>query len=253
MNPEFLLEVNNVSKAFHGLAGAKQLILEEINFNISPSNNGNIITFLSPTNSSKTELFKIIAAIEKPSAGEIILQGRKYENPTGEIVFIPEKPSSFPWMSVKQNVEFVLSLKNNNQIKQEKIAEIISLVGLSGYEDHFPNDKSLGFRFRISFARALAVNPKIILLDEPLKNLHSETKKEIISLITYLTNQLNLTILISMANITEAILISNKIILMSLHPGKTIGEFEIDKTQNLQQHTDYFNSIKHSIEKSFQL
>lgn len=250
--PEYLLEVNNISKSFHGLAGAKQLILEEINFKIkSISKDGNIISILSPTNSSKTELFKIISAIEKPSGGEIILLGKKFEKPIGEIVLIPEKPSSFPWMNVKQNIEFALGLHNKDRIKQEKINEIISLVGLTGYEDHFPNDKSLGFRFRISFARALAVNPKIILMDEPLKNLHGETKKEIITLICSLTKQLNLTILISTANVNEAISISNKIILMNSHPGKTIGEFEIDKTQNLQEHTDYFISVKHSIEKSF--
>ena len=252
MNSEFLLEVNNISKWNYGLAGAKQLILDDICFKIKNSyNSGNIISVLAPNNLSKTALLKIISSIEKPSQGKINLLGKNYDKPTGEIVFIPEKPSSFPWMNVKQNIQFSIEIKNDNQNIQEKINDLISLVGIEGYEDHFPNDKSLGFRFRISFARALAVNPKIILLDEPFLYLHGETRKEIISLVKNLTEQLHLTILFTSTNINDSISTSNKVIVMNSHPGRIIGEFEIDRNQNLELHSDYFNSIKSSIEKSY--
>ncbi len=252
MSQEILLEVNNISKSFHGLAGAKQLVLGGISFKLNVTESyGNINSILAPANSGKTILLKIISAIEKPSEGEILLLGRKYEKPTGEITLIPEKPSSFPWMNVRQNIEFALNLKNNDPSNLKNIDEIISSVGLTGYEDHFPHEKSLGFRFRISIARALAIKPRIILLDEPLKNLHGETRKEIFSLINNLTKELNLNIIIATANISDAISISNKIFLMTPYPGKIAKEFDIDRSKDLHEHSDYFISIKHSVEKSF--
>ncbi len=252
MSSEFLLEVNNISKWNYGLAGAKQLILDDICFKIkNNSNSGNIVSILAQNSLSKTTLLKIISSIEKPSQGNIILFGKEYNKPTGDIAYIPEEPSSFPWMSVKQNIQYAYELKNDITNNQKIINELISSVGLDGYENHFPHDKSLGFRFRISFARALAVSPKIILFENPFGNLHGETKSEIISLVNNLTDKLNLTILYTTSNINEAISVSNKIVLMSSHPGKIINEFEIDKKQNLDLNSDYYNSIKLLIEKSY--
>ena len=115
--------------------------------------------------------------------------------------------------------------------------------------DHFPDDNSLGFRFRISLARAIAAGAKIILLDEPLKNLHGETKKEIFNLITELPKKTNITIIIASTNISDSVLLSDKIFLMTRHPGKVVDTIDIDKSKDLNIHSDYYHSTKIEIEK----
>ncbi len=252
MSREFLLEVNNISKSFHGMAGSKQLILDGISLKINNSTkDGNIFSILSLPGSGKTILLKIISAIEKPTGGEVLLLGEKYEKPTGEIVFIPKNTSSFQWMNVHQNIELALRNKKGKNGLIEKVNDVISLVGLAGYENHFPHEKSLGFRFRISLARALSIDPKVILLDDPLINLHGESKKEIFSLLEFISRNKSIAFIFTTSNINEAVSLSNKIFVMSRHPGKIIDEVEIDRSQNLQNHSEYFISLKHQIEKSF--
>jgi len=245
---EILLELKDVSKAVHGLAGSKLRVLDKINLQIDkPETAGQMISFVSTSASELTTLLKIISAVEKLSEGEILLSGKRYDKPAGEIVYIPEHPSSFPWLNVKQNVEFTLNDKESNS---EKIVdEAISLVGLEGYESHFPDDDSLGFRFRISLARAIAAEPKIILLDEPLKNLHNETKKEIFNLITELPEKINITFIIASINISDSVLLSDKIFIMKRHPGKVADTIDIDRSKDMSIHSDYYHSTKHGIEK----
>ncbi len=251
MNREILLEVKNISKTVHGLAGSKVRILDKVNLKIEkPERLGQIISIVAASASELTALLKIISAIEKPSEGEVHLSGKQYHKPAGDIVFIPEHPSSFPWLNVKQNVEFAINFKENilGSI-DNKVSEAIPFVGLEGYETHFPDDNSLGFRFRISLARALVADPKIILLDEPLKNLHGETKKEIFTLIAELSKKINVTIIIASMNISDAVLLSDKIFLMTRHPGKVADTIDIDRSNDLNIHSDYFHSLKSEIEK----
>ncbi len=251
MNREILLEVKNISKTVHGLAGSKVRILDKVNFNIEkPEPLGQIISFVAASASELTSLLKIISAVEKPSDGEVYLSGKHYHKPAGDIVFIPENPSSFPWLNVRQNVEFAVRRQEYKTTSiVNNVNETISLVGLEGYETHFPDNNSLGFRFRISLARALAAGPKIILLDEPLKNLHGETKKEIFNLITELPKKICVTIIIALTNISDAVLLSDKIFLMTRRPGKVADTIDILRTNDLNIQSDSFHSLKIKIEK----
>ncbi len=248
-----LLEIKDVSKFFHGSAGAKYHVLEKINLSIEkPTNVGILAGIISPLDSGKSTLMKIISAIEKPSSGEVLIEEKIYDKPDGRVIYIPEKPSSFPWMNVKQNIEFAIHVSKNLVEKEKiKIDEIISVVGLTGYEDHFPHEKSLGFRLRISIARALAAGAKIVLLDDPFKNLHGETKNEIIRLIKSLRENYNRVLLFSTSNINEAVSISDRIYLLSHRPGRIIKEIEIDCTKRDEQ-SEYIASVKNDIEKLFQ-
>jgi NitT/TauT family transport system ATP-binding protein len=244
---EILLELKNISKAVHGLAGSKVRILDKVSLQINkPAQAGQIISLLSASSQELTTLLKILSAVEKPSEGEVILSGKAYNKPEGKIVFIPSNPSSFPWLNVKQNVEFALNTAENNG---SKVSEAILLAGLESYEAHFPDDNSLGFRFRISLARAIAAGPEIILLDEPLKNLHGETKKEIFNLIKDIAQKINVTFIIASINISDSILLSDKIILMKRHPGRLADTIDIDKSKDVNVHSDYYHSVKTEIDK----
>ncbi len=243
------LEIKNLYKYFHGEAGAKLFVLEDINIsNDFNKRLGSIVSILAPFGSGKSTLLKIISAIEKPSEGTVILNGKPYESSDGQVIYIPEKPSSFPWMSVKQNIQFSTSL-NKNEITG--IDDAISSVGLTGYEDHFPHEKSTGFRFRISVARALALKPILILLDDPLKNLHGETKKEILELLRNLKEKLNMNFMFSTTNITDAINLSDKIYLMKGHPGKIFKEIDLAKDKLSKNSPDFYNQVRTEIESAF--
>ena len=248
-----ILEVRNISKSFHGLAGSKIIVLDGINLKIDFENNkGKINTIVSPPKSGKSTLLKIISAIEMPTAGDVILYGNKYSNPDGSIALIPEKASSFPWMNVKQNVEFGLNIKNYiPEILRKKREELISFVGLEGYEEHFPHEKDSGFRFRISLARALAVEPKIILLDNPFHNLGKETKTELYSLIEKVKYQYKMNFILATANVNESILLSDNIFLMKKNPSEIVREIHIDDQTKNNLDADKYNSLKSEIEKSF--
>lgn len=242
------LAVNNLTKFYSGIAGSKIHVLDELSFLINTGNE-NIISILAPFGAGKSTLLKIICGIEEPDSGEILLNKKKYSSCDSDIILIPEEPSSFPWLNVEQNINLALNLTNKNEYK---INDLVSFAGLAGYEDHFPNNKSLGFRFRISLARALAVNPKIILLDDPFKKVDPETRKELYDVIKLISEKLNVIFILATTNISEAIYLSERIFMMKKNPGKIFNEMKLEKNKNDIKDETFF-SIRKEIESSFKL
>lgn len=244
-----VLELKNVTKYYSGKSGSKLMVLEDICL-LSDFNNlkGSLNSILAPFGSGKSTLLRIVSALESPSSGSVLLNGSPYEKSDGRIVYIPEKPSSFPWMNVISNIVFAARISGN---KNARIEDIIALVGLTGYEKHFPHEKSTGFRFRIALARALAVDPLLILLDDPFKNLNAETKKEIYGLIRKVRDEVNLNFLLCTTNITEALSLSDKIYLMKRHPGQIFKEIETDREKLSAGRENLFREIRNEIESAY--
>lgn len=234
---KYELEIKNLSKEFVDETGFKNKLFQNISFKIEKSS---ITTLLAPTGSGKTSFLKIISGLDKPTAGETV-------NENSNIVFIPSEPSSFPWMTVEENIHFVLKEKSD-------VKKIIKLVGLEGYENHIPNNKSLGFRFRISLARALVSKPSLIVLDEPFTQMDVQTKSEIYELVRKINNSEKQTILLGTTNITEAIYLSDKIVLMKKNPGEIIEEINVefgkDRTLDILDKEE-FHSLRTRIEKIY--
>lgn len=189
-----LIELKNISKL---------PFFENVSFSFD-SKEEKIISVYGSEASSLTTLLKIISGIEKPDTGEILYNGT---TSVPNFPFIPMKPSSFPWLSVKGNVEIVPARKKESNY-------FINLVGLSGYEDYHPNEKSIGFRFRISLARALSLEPSLILLDNCFESADQETKDELILLLKSISEELNITFLYSSLNLSDIIKLSGEIIIL---------------------------------------
>jgi len=250
MNQNFpLLKLESIGKSFPSEAGLTIRVLENINFDIPVSNKGTITSILAPFGSGKSTLLKIISGIIEQSSGNIFFNNSDRKK---RIPLIPEKPSSFPWLNVKQNIEFGLNLTEEKKYDKQ---ELISLVGLEGYENHFPDDKSLGFRFRISLARAAALNPSFILIDDSFKQMNNESKKEIYILLDEISSNQKQNFILATTNLIEAIQLSGKILLMSKKPGRIIKEIEIDKRDKTQLNyhkSEKFTMLKNEIEAAFE-
>ena len=237
MNKE-IININNVSKIYSDKVGYKIHLLEDVSFSILKEE---FLTILAPKGSGKTSLLKIISGLEKPTSGSIKTNIKR-------IAFIPTKPSSFPWVNVYGNIKFTTNMND------EEISEIIELVGLEGYEDHYPHNKSEGFRFRISLGRALAYKPEVIVIDEPFNNLNSITKEEVYLMLRNVKETKNITVIFGSTNITEAIFLSDKIFVMKKNPGEIVEQIEItfSKKRNIEIiKNSEFKSYRNKIEEIF--
>ncbi len=241
-----ILKLHSVSKSFSKDEGLKVSVLKDISFEISATDKGSITTILAPFGSGKSTLLKIISGLIQQTSGEITFANTNKKS----AVYIPEKPSSLPWLNVTENIK--IGLKQSEDKK--RFNEIISLVGLKGYEDHSPDNKSSGFRFRISLARALALDPLFILIDDSFKLIKNQSREELYKIISNISNQKKQNFIIATTNLIEAINLSEKIILISKKPGRVIKIIDIseqDKTSLKDYKSEKFTLIKTEIEDAF--
>jgi ABC-type nitrate/sulfonate/bicarbonate transport system ATPase subunit len=232
------LKINKISKRYTDKVGYNINLLKDISLSV---NSNQFITILAPVGSGKTSLLKILAGLDSHTEGEIKTDFKNR-------VFIPSLPSSFPWLSVGENIRF------NSKFDESRLNEIINLIGLYGYEDHFPHNKSEGFRFRISLGRALANDPDVIIMDEPFNTFNTSTRREIYTLVGSIAQLTSISFILGTTNITEAIYLSDKVYLMKKNPGEIIDELKInlpdDRNHNIMD-TDEFISIRSKIENVF--
>jgi len=237
-----LLQVKNVSKYVEGFSGSRQLILADVNFTINSVDS--FTSILAPYGAGKTTLLKTIAALEVKHNGEIKLFEKIYDNCGRGIAYIPENPSSFPWLNVKGNI--LLSQKINGVQKKidQRAEHFISIVGLSGYEDYFPANKSNGFRFRVALARALAAEPKLILIDDCFKKMTEETREELYKLLKNINEKMEVSFLLASTNVNEVLRLSTKVFMMKNNPGTIFSALNIDQKEIPQKISDYTNQIE---------
>ncbi len=200
-----IIKIESLSKNYSDISGYTIQLFENISFDIEPKK---LTTLLAPKGRGKSTLLKMIAGIDDET-----------NKPLGKRIYIPTKPSSFPWLNVRENVTFNLKNVDDNNLKS-----IIKFVSLEGYEDHFPNNDSIGFRFRISLALAIINNPELILIDESISTLPIKRKLELYSLLRKVTSEKGIPILYSTSLVSEAIRLSDKIILIDQLPSKVVSK-----------------------------
>lgn len=237
-----LLEIKNLSKNYEGTLGSRQQVLEAVNINLVKADK--FTTILGAQGSGKTTLLKTIAGLEVEDTGYVKLFEENYNKCGGGIAYIPEKPSSFPWLNVKENISLVQKIRKNESEKKQSAEHFISLVGLSGYEDYTPANKSHGFRFRISLAQALASYPKLILLDDCFKKMAEETRVELYQLTRKINEEFEIPFLLASTNVNEALLLSTKVFLMKSNPGSIFETICVSKDEIPEKLNEYKNKIE---------
>jgi len=210
--------VENVSKIFKGRAGIVKA-LQDVNLSIKE---GEIFCLVGPSGCGKTTLLNIIAGLEKPTSGEVFLDGKKVDRPSPERQVIFQQFALFPWMTVLENVEFGLRFKKNiSANERRKIAmKYIEFMGLKGFENAYPKELSGGMKQRVAIARAYAVDPEVLLMDEPFGALDPLTREFMQAELLKSWQEEKKTILFVTHSIEEAVYLASRIGVMLTRPGR---------------------------------
>ncbi|RZN38575.1 MAG: ABC transporter ATP-binding protein [Methanophagales archaeon ANME-1-THS] len=194
--------------------------LENINFEVQ---NGESCAVIGPSGCGKTTLLLIFSGILEPTAGKVLIEGKDLTSPSQELALIFQDYGLFPWKTVYENVSLGLQLRGfGKRERTEIVSSLLKELGLQGFETNYPKQLSGGMQQRVAFARALALNPRILLMDEPLSSLDALTREHLQNLLLRLWKQKGMTMLLVTHSIEEAVFLGKKVIVLSPRPGRVI-------------------------------
>lgn len=211
------LIVKNITKSFH-----KKTVLGNLSFTVD---DGEFVSLLGPSGSGKSTLFHLIGGMYEPDSGDFYLDGEKITGKRGSISYTPQSPSLFPWRTILKNVILVNELFGKPD--EQEARAMLEKAGLAGYENAYPHQLSGGMRQRVAFVRSLLSPQSFICLDEPFSALDEFTRLEMQKWLLDIWGQNRRSILFVTHSIEEAILLSDRIIVLSSNPATVKREFKI--------------------------
>jgi len=221
------LKIEQVSRTFptrHGNAPTRAL--EPTDLTIG---NNDFVTILGPSGCGKSTLLRIVAGLDRPTSGRVTLDGRDVTGPGADRGMVFQSYTLFPWLTVRENIAFGLRERGVPEAERNKIADaFIRQVGLAGFENHWPKQLSGGMQQRTAIARALANDPKILLLDEPFGALDNQTRALMQEMLLAIWERDQKTVLFVTHDIEEAIFLGSRVIVMSARPGRIKAEIVVD-------------------------
>jgi len=212
------VSVENVSKVHVSMQGEPLLALQDVTFCVE---NNEFFSIVGPSGCGKTTLLNLLAGFEQPSRGELRVGGELIREPGWERAVVFQEYALFPWYTVRENVRYGLQRKRLPADEQRRLVDhYIGLVGLRGFESRYPRELSGGMRQRVSIARALAVNPFILLMDEPFASLDVQTREYMQDELLKIWQREPKTVIFVTHSIDEAIKLSDRIAIMGPRPGR---------------------------------
>jgi NitT/TauT family transport system ATP-binding protein len=237
------LRVLNVSKAFKTNQG-KVTALDSIDLTIQE---GEFVCIVGPSGCGKTTLLNMIAGLDKPNQGEIWSNGNRVTGPGSDRVVVFQEGALFPWLTVMQNVEFGLNLRNvSPNIRRTLALDYLKLVGLDEkFYNSYIHQLSGGMKQRVAIARALVMEPAILLMDEPFASLDVYTRETLHEELQNIWTESHKTIVFVTHNVQEAVLLGDRVIVFARNPGRIKAEYEIDITRPRKiDHPEVFLNTK---------
>jgi len=219
------VKISKLAKYFQ-FGDEKITALKDVACEIEP---GEFISIVGPSGCGKSTLLRLIAGLDVPDEGEVIVRGKvvKDAGPDRGVVF--QEAALFPWLTVRLNVEFGLKLRGYDSKETfEKAEKYIKMVHLGKFVNALPHQLSGGMKQRVSIARALALNPEILLMDEPFASLDAQTRTLLHIELQQIWEKTGKTIIFITHNVREAVTLSSRVFVMSARPGTIVEEFKID-------------------------
>jgi NitT/TauT family transport system ATP-binding protein len=214
-----VLEMRDVLKVFNGSVTA----LKGMNLSV---NAGDFISLLGPSGCGKSTALRLIAGLMQPTQGRILWEG---DHGRGDIGVVFQEPTLMPWATVARNVYLPFRLRGQSFAAVEgEIRQALALVGLDRFADAYPRELSGGMKMRVSIARALVTNPRLILMDEPFAALDEITRQKLNNDLLQLKAKIGCTVIFVTHSVFESVFLSDRIIVMAARPGRVVDEIRVD-------------------------
>lgn len=220
-----MLKIDNISKQFQQNEGSSFTVLDNIHVTMKE---GEFVSLLGPSGCGKSTLLSLIAGLQAPSSGTIYLDQEQITKPSQDKGVVFQEAALFPWLNVIENVMFPLRKKSKKPDGIAKANHFLQKVQLSKFKEHYPHELSGGMQQRVSIARVLAMDPKLLLMDEPFGALDEQTRNILQLELENIWLETKKTIIFVTHSIREAIKLSDRIIIMGARPGRIISDFKID-------------------------
>jgi NitT/TauT family transport system ATP-binding protein len=240
------IELRNIVKIFADPKRGRELLtLDNIDLDIDAND---FVCLLGPSGCGKSTLLNIIAGFENSTSGQALVDGKIIERPGSDRGVVFQQPTLMPWLTAIDNVAFYLKLKGvAKQERQRRAMEFIDLVGLRGFEHHHPAELSGGMNQRVGIARALLMNPRVILMDEPFAALDAQTKLELQEELVAIWQKRRCTIVFVTHSVDEALVLGNKIVVMTRRPGRIRESVTFDLPRPRDITSPEFNDAKRRV------
>lgn len=248
------VELDNVTKFYD--SQQKLHAVHEVSFGID---RGEFVCIVGPSGCGKSTLLKIMAGLEVPTSGEVRFKGGPVHGPHGKISMVFQAFGLFPWRTVLENVEYGLEMRKTPKQERREVAhQYLDMVGLGGYEHMYPKQLSGGMKQRVGIARALAVEPEVVLMDEAFSAIDEVTADILREEVSEIHKETGKTFVLVTHNLSEAIELADKVVVLSSRPAKVKKIFPItlerprDRTHSLfvHMHRDILHLLKEELENT---
>lgn len=238
------VELKDVKKVFKQDSG-ELVALKNLNLSVEEKQ---FVCVVGPSGCGKSTLLRLISGLERTTEGEVLVNGKKVDGPTPRAGLVFQEYTLFPWRNVRKNIEFGLEISDVPKDKRREISDrYIDLVGLKGFEESYPSQLSGGMKQRVSIARTLANNPKVLLMDEPFGSLDAQTRNFMQEELLDIWQKEKKTIIFVTHNVDEAIFLADKVVVLSERPGTVRKEVKVDLERIRDRTGEEFNIYRQKI------
>jgi NitT/TauT family transport system ATP-binding protein len=222
------LEFRNVTRSFARARSREDVIVAvaDVSFAVG---DGEVVSLIGPSGCGKSTLLNLGSGLDQPSSGEVFVDGERVTKPNPHVAFMLQKDLLLPWRTIRENIEFGLEIRGEPAaLRRERSAALLETCRIAEFGAHYPYQLSGGMRQRAALARTLAVDPTVLLMDEPFSALDAQTKMVLQQDLARTIRAAGKTALFITHDLVEAVALSDRVLVMSARPGRIIEEIEID-------------------------